>query len=501
MSEADRSLAHKMTVRANDWRNGAIVYQVFVDRFAPSANLDAKKSLYATPRTLHPWSEVPVGGHEDKQLGMWTHELAFWGGDLKSTRGKLDYIQGLGADVLYLNPIQSALSNHKYDALDWAEVAPEYGTRKDVVELAKSLHGKGMKLMLDGVFNHIGRNSPKFQSALRDPQSPFRDWFFFGPEYARGYRSWINSANLVEVKIESPLVQKALYSGTDSVVQKYLRDGVDGWRLDTAFELGPKYLGEITAAAHKAKPDSVVVGEAWNYPQGWVPAMDGIMNFYARRISLDMIAGKLPVRTANRLLERMVTDAGIESLLKSWLILDNHDTDRLESILPDEKERHMAQILQFTLPGCPVLYYGVEVGMEGKGDPGSRGPMRWDLVKDSNPELAWVKRLTNLRKTHRALRIGDYVALDCEKLLGFARHTERTMDSIVVLANPSEEAVTETVSFRDGRLMNGGVMKDLMDGSTKTVYSGMAEVHVPARTVRVYSYMDSKGYTPYKRVP
>ena len=496
----DDYASHVITARAADWRNGAVVYQVFVDRFAPSLNLTAKLHLYDSPRTLREWSEVPVGGHEDPELGVWTHELDFWGGDLKSLESKMEYIKGLDADVLYLQPIQSGFTNHKYDALDWAEVAPEYGTRQDVIDIADSLHRSGMKLMLDGVFNHVGRRSPKFQAALRDPKSPYRDWFFFGKQYPFGYRSWVNSANLPEVKLESKGVQNYLWAKPDSVVQKYLADGVDGWRLDTAYELGKVYLGDITQAAHHAKPNSVVVGEAWNYPAGWFPSLDGIMNFYARQIVLDLVAKKLSPTVAGRMLERMVADCGIEPLLKSWLILDNHDTSRIKSDLPDDSERHMAQALHFTLPGSPIIYYGSEIGMEGKGDPGSRGPMRWDLVSPKNPETVWLKKLISLRKLHPALRYGDYLALDADKLFGFVRQTDRALETIVVIANPSDTAVTEPISCREGRLMNGGQLKDLLTGTTVASFSGILHITVPPKTIRIFAMVNPKGYTPYKRI-
>jgi cyclomaltodextrinase / maltogenic alpha-amylase / neopullulanase len=135
------------------------VYQVLVDRFAPSANLDAKRSLYPAPKVLRTWSEVPKKGTYREDVRVWSHEIDFWGGDLQSTRSKLDYVQGLGADVLYLNPINLAYTNHKYDALDYQKVSPEFGSRDDMKALAVDVHKRGMKLVLDGVFNHMGRNS------------------------------------------------------------------------------------------------------------------------------------------------------------------------------------------------------------------------------------------------------------------------------------------------------------------------------------------------------
>ncbi len=259
----DKQRAPVLAAREADWRNGAIIYQVIVDRFAPAGNLEAKRRLYPPPRKLRKWSEKPQQGTFLPDVQVWSHEIDFWGGDLQSLRGKLDYIQDLGVGVLYLNPIHQAYTNHKYDAQDYFEVSPEYGTRRDVRELADDLHQRGMKLVLDGVFNHMGRTSPWFQEALKDPNSPYREWFYIGDEYKMGYRGWVDIANLPELRMESPAVQARIFGDDDSVVQGFLRDGVDGWRLDVAPELGFNILGKLTEAAHHAKADSVVVGENW----------------------------------------------------------------------------------------------------------------------------------------------------------------------------------------------------------------------------------------------
>ena len=126
--------------------------------------------------------------------------------------------------------------------------------------------------------------------------------------------------------------------------------------------------------------------------------------------------------------------------------------------------------------------------------------MRWDLVSDSNPELKWTKKLVALRKSHPALQIGDYLGLDTDRLIGFTRRTDRALDTVVVLANPSDEIVKETISARDGRIMNGGQLRDLLDGSTVQSFAGLIDVTVPAHSARVYEVVSAKGYTPYKRI-
>ena len=139
---SDQALAGVFEAREQDWRNGAVVYQVYVDRFAPAADLEAKRALYPAPKRLRAWSELPTHGAYLPEAKVWSHEIDFWGGDLQSLRGKLDYIQGLGADVLYLNPIDLAYTNHKYDTLDYRQVSPEYGTRDDARALARDVHAR-----------------------------------------------------------------------------------------------------------------------------------------------------------------------------------------------------------------------------------------------------------------------------------------------------------------------------------------------------------------------
>ena len=239
--------------RELDWRNGAIVYQVLVDRFAPSARLDDKRGLYPAPKVLRDWSELPKPGSYLSDAQLNSQELDFWGGDLASLSSRLDYIQQLGAGVLYLNPIHLAYTNHKYDALDFQEISPEFGDRTDFIRLAADVHARGMKLVLDGVFNHMGRNAPIFQDAITNPESVWRNWFAIGPQYDGGARVWTGYQNLPELHLENPAVRRYLYEDQDSVVRSYLRDGADGWRLDTAFELGHTYLRDLTRAAHAGK--------------------------------------------------------------------------------------------------------------------------------------------------------------------------------------------------------------------------------------------------------
>ncbi len=262
--------------REKDWRNGGIVYQIFVDRFVPSADIKSKAHLYQTPRSLQDWQTLPQRGFKDTKTRYWTHELAFWGGDLKSTTTKIDYLKTLGVQTVYLNPIFDAYSNHKYDTYNYEVVSPEYGNLNDLSKLIQQLKDRGMQLVLDGVFNHMAIESPRFLEASK-PNSPYRDWFVFGNQFPTGVRLWHNAPSLPELNLQNDQVREYLFSGPNSIVKRYIKLGVAGWRLDTAIELGYDYLTELTEAAHEVNPQSLVVGELNNYPQGWSPSMDATM--------------------------------------------------------------------------------------------------------------------------------------------------------------------------------------------------------------------------------
>jgi glycosidase len=497
----------RFSTREADWRAGAVVYQVFVDRFAPSEDLDAKRALYPGPKRLRAWSELPAKGHFVPEAGVWSHEIDFWGGDLASVRTRLSHLEDLEADVLYLNPIHLAYTNHKYDSADYLSVSPEYGSRAELRMLVGDAHARGLKVMLDGVFNHVGRRHAHFQEAMRDERSPFRSWFFIGSQYPNGYRGWADVANLPDLHVERDEVREHLWLARESVVRSYLRDGIDGWRLDVASDLGPNFLRELTDCAHHERPGSAIVGEIWNAPAGWEGALDGILNMNARMILLDYCRGQADAATTADRLRDMVDDAGIEFILRCWTTLENHDTERLAHLVPNEAARRVAHVLQATLPGCPNLYMGQELGTPGGADPENRAPMRWDLVHDGNPEWCFVRGLYRARRAMRALSKGDVVFLRGRRLLAFLRTTEHTLESALVVANMEDVEVEETLSVRDGRIMAGTNFRDALafdrpDAFSAHVHMGFVTLKLPPKSVRVLRVVPPAAgqHSPYKRM-
>ena len=492
---------NKFKLREQDWRNGALVYQVLVDRFARSKNLSNKLDLYKYPRTLQDWDTLPKGGTFVEDVRYWSHELDFWGGDLAGLLEKLDYIKSLGVDVLYLNPICESLSNHKYDATNYLEISKEFGTKEDLDKLINDLHANGMKIMLDGVFNHVGVNNPMFQKAVKN--EGYRHFFDFNEKYPRGVRLWADAPSLPELNLENDEVKDYIYRKPDSVIRSYIRRGVDGWRLDVAFDIGFDILKDLRDHAGLDKEDVMVVGEIWNYPERWLKSIDGVMNFTFREITLRLLRGQITAKKALQMINDSINDAGIEPILKSWNLLDNHDVPRLGHLLNTPKLQKLAQVLQFTLPGSPNLYYGTELGMDGANDPENRAPMRWDLVNDKNENLIWTKSLIKLHKENRALRVGDFISIDSDHLFSFMRVTDDVKDTCIIFINPTDKEVSETVLLRDSRLMNYSGFDVVFGEETKaSLLAGLMDIKLkpfgfvvlkPKTTVE-------KSYTPYKRV-
>jgi len=226
------------------------------------------------------------------------------------------------------------------------------------------------------------------------------------------------------------------------------------------------------------------------------------MHFTLRHLLLGAADRRLPAPAAQRMIARLIGDADYEHLLKSWVYLDNHDTFRVATTLPEPPARRIAQVLQFTLPGSPNLYYGSEVAMEGGDDPEMRAPMRWDRVEQNHPDLAWTRQLTALRRQHRALRVGDFRTVEAQNLIAFQRYTNRAADAVYVFVNPSLQAVSETVLLTDSKTMDGTVLKDVFGGPDERVMSSLLALNMPPQSFKVLRPQigTPEGYNNYKRV-
>lgn len=496
-----------------DWYKNGIVYQVFPDRFARGADWRerAEKALAAhregPARVLvEDWDTPPAyKKSEDGDILEWD----FYGGTLRGVREKLDYLADFGVTVIYLNPIFEAASNHRYDTADYLRIDPMLGDEEEFCALAREAAGRGISIMLDGVFNHCGQDSRYFNrygnypepGAWQGDESPYRDWFFFNEDGT--YDGWWGNPDLPDVNEKSPEYRE-LICGQDGVVRKWLRAGARGWRLDVADELSDSFIEDIKAAMVAERPDGALVGEVWEdasnkmaygklrqYFEG--TELDGTMNYPLRTALLAFVRNQIGAPEMAARLEQLRENYPRDAFFSCLNLLGSHDRERLFTMLGDAPdpdtlsdeecaafrldEGHaslamsrlwLTVLLQMTLPGVPCVYYGDERGMEGFRDPYNRAAFPWD---GGRMDCATVFRnAIAVRKALPVLTTGDFEPFaDGEDVFGFWRRGEDG-ECVCVLANASlHDAHTVRVP------MAGEAVSDVVSGTVPAVVDGCAE--------------------------
>lgn len=496
-----------------DWYKNGIVYQVFPDRFARGADWRerAEKALAAhregPARVLvEDWDTPPTyRKSEDGDILEWD----FYGGTLRGVREKLDYLADFGVTVIYLNPIFEAASNHRYDTADYLRIDPMLGDEEEFCALAREAAERGISIMLDGVFNHCGRDSRYFNrygnypepGAWQGDESPYRDWFFFNEDGT--YDGWWGNPDLPDVNEKNPEYHE-LICGQDGVVRKWLRAGARGWRLDVADELSDGFIEDIKAAMVAERPDGALVGEVWEdasnkmaygklrqYFEG--TELDGTMNYPLRTALLAFVRNQIGAPEMAARLEQLRENYPRDAFFSCLNLLGSHDRERLFTMLGDAPdpdtlseeecaafrldEGHaslamsrlwLTVLLQMTLPGVPCVYYGDERGMEGFRDPYNRAAFPWD---GGRMDCATVFRnVIAVRKALPVLTTGDFEPFaDGEDVFGFWRRGEDG-ECVCVLANASlHDAHTVRVP------MAGEAVSDVVSGAVPAVVDGCAE--------------------------
>ena len=368
-----------------DWCDRAIFYQIFVDRF-------------------HMGSCSKDRNYIDKDWGELPKPKGFYGGDLPGITEKLDYLQDLGINSIYLTPIFQSPSNHKYDTIDYEEVDAMFGTNRDLKELVESAHKRGIKIFLDAVFNHCSYLCKQFQDVLRKgKESVYYDWFMI-----RGERPVMEQVNyecfaacnyMPKWNTNNPEVQKFLLHIATKWIKEY---GIDGWRLDVADEVSHDFWRQFRKAVKAAKPDALIVGENWHDSRPWLEGdqFDSIMNYSFTKACLDYFAYEK--YSAQRFCERLSeilmrnTDQVNEMMLN---LLDSHDTERfLTNVGENADKLKCALAVLFFFVGMPCIYYGTEIGTAGGYDPDSRRTFDWDKTHWNMDIYNTVKDLIRLRK-------------------------------------------------------------------------------------------------------
>lgn len=403
-----------------DWTKNAVAYQIFVDRFDRGRNRAHK--------------------HIDWQGTPTTQNM--YGGDLAGITRRLDYLQDLGANVLYLTPIFLSPSNHKYDTTDYYVIDPNFGTKADLRTLVESAHARGMRIMLDAVFNHIGHTSRFFQDVIRNGrQSRYWDWFFVQGQHVAddlsNYETFANHVpSMPKLNVAHPEVEAYLIQVARHWIQEC---DIDGWRLDVANEVDHVFWRKLRNAVKALKSDALIIGEVWGDALPWLHGdqFDGVMNYWLFEI-LNALPGLVKSDPGELVAQLNAWQFFYpqQAIQSSFNLIGSHDTSRIYSRLGKDLSLFIhVMALLFMLPGIPMLYYGDEIAMEGGQDPDCRRPMIWNKKYQNGRVFDLVRHLAYLKRHEPALsaprvsirlRDGKYVQLE--------RHAENG-DVVVLFIN------------------------------------------------------------------
>jgi alpha-glucosidase len=482
------------------------IYQVFPDRFAigrpPSGDPPLDHPFYRRPgHSLVGWGSPPVRP---------AHGRDHQGGNLDGIRERLGHLEHLGVDALYLTPIFEATSNHRYDLLDHHRVCPALGGEAAFERLARALAERGMGLVLDGVFNHVGRDH-------RWVVEGRHDLLRAGPSPGTP-AAWRGHTSLAEVDVEATEVRAQLIDGPASAARHWLRRGATGWRLDCANDLGPRTCRRLTRAAAEEGAADGVIGEVMAFAADWTAdgILDGVMNYYFRESVVAALAWppRIPAVQLGENLAQLAARFPPSALLRSWNVLASHDVPRLKSALgpgPLAAERaRLATLLMFAFPGVPLIYYGEELGLGGGEDPDNRGAMPWDRPELwDGATLAWHRQLIALRRQQPALLSGDHLPAPQPgrpELLVFGRKTAVPGQACYLVANLAAEPVEALVFIPCGQLYDGLPLVDLLapaDAPRLHPGRGSLEVRLPAFSALLLAPADDhpSGYRFFKPGP
>jgi len=457
-----------------DWFKGGVMYQIFPDRFCKKGTMPDINS-----RVERNWGEEPY--FRPNEYGKVLNN-DFFGGNLKGIESKLPYLEQLGVSVIYLNPIFEAASNHRYDTSDYMHIDPFLGTEKDFQDLINAAQKKGIRIILDGVFNHTGDDSVYFNKyghyssvgAYQSKSSPYYSWYSF-QHYPYDYESWWGIDILPEINENSEDYQRFIF-GEGGVLKKWLGFGIGGYRLDVADELPDFFLQKLRKSVKESNPDAIIIGEVWEdasnkvayskrreYLQGH--ELDSVMNYPLK----EAIIGYVQSGNAGNLLHtvRVLINHYPKQTLDCLMnILGTHDTARILTVLggiychnkeemssscaylsPKAKQKaikklKMAAVLQFTLPGVPCVYYGDENGLEGHIDPFCRRCFDWNHINEDL--LAFYQKLGNVRKEYRDIfKDGDFREIRVEDGLLFYERKNEHGEIYVYVNNSSKRYILE----------------------------------------------------------
>ncbi len=452
---------YKESYKTPEWFKHCVAYQIFPDRFF-NGNEDGSFLGNRTDIIKRKWGEQPY--YKTEQYGDEYLNNDFFGGNLKGIIKKLPYLKDLGISVIYLNPIFRASSNHKYDTGSYEEIDPMFGDIETFKGLCSEAKDMGIRIILDGVFNHVGSNSQYFNKngeydsvgAYQSKDSPYYSWFRFF-DYPDSYESWWGVMTLPQVEEHDESYRNYILHNVNSIIKRWIRNGASGWRLDVVDELPDFFVKELRSEVKSVDDDAVIIGEVWEdasnksaygerrqYFLG--DELDSVMNYPMRLALIDAVLGHIDAAGLDARLMSIKENYPREAYYSLLNIISSHDVERIMTLMGNAPSRHnvdkeyqskfklegysydvakekacLVMGLQMMLPGVPCVYYGDEIGMQGYGDPFCRGCFDWE----NRDEYVFTKYKTmiGIRNSSPAFSLGEYESLyKIGSVYGFIRY-------------------------------------------------------------------------------
>jgi cyclomaltodextrinase len=414
-----------------EWVKSAVFYQIFPERFA---NGDASLNPSATEQ----WGAQPTPSN-------------FFGGDLQGVLDHLDYLQNLGINAIYFNPLFAATTNHKYDTADYMRVDPQFGTNEKLKELVDACHERGIRVMLDAVFNHVGHTFPAFMDVMeKGDASAYRDWFHMWdiplalPNGTLNYATFAFEPIMPKLNTENAAVKQYLLD----VARYWIEEiGIDGWRLDVANEVDHAFWREFRQTVKAANPEVYILGEVWHDSIMWLQGdqFDAVMNYpFTDAVLSFFCKNEIDAAKFADLLGEQLAAYPQQVTETAFNLLGSHDTPRLLTVSEGNIQRmKLATLFQLTYPGAVCIYYGDEIGLTGQGDPDCRKCMIWEEDRQDRELLDFFQQTIRLRQKHAALRSVDIRFLQAEAdstVLVYERRAQDGEQLIIVMNAGADSA-------------------------------------------------------------
>lgn len=427
-----------------------MVYQIFVDRFARKDQKFSAKS----------W-DSPVEGATNE----------FYGGNVRGIISKVDYVASLGTRIVYLTPIFDSNTYHRYDTLDYFRINSMVGDDENFDEMVKAFHSKGIKIFLDGVFNHASSKS-KISNE-------------FGTE-----KRWRGFGDLTELDLDRPEVMKFVLE----IVEYWMKKEIDGFRIDCANDIGMNHLDEIMGKIHEF--GGQMIGEVMTYAKDWLYHMDGVMNYFFRQSTLSMLKGESFLGDYITALNWMIEEYPKDKLLNSWTILSSHDTPRLSYVLQNEKKVRLAIAIQYAFPGIPMIYYGEESGMNGGSDPFNRSPMNWEEKSD---RFEFYQKMEKIRKKVDMLYNGSTKIWKSGNVFSILRY-DSWERFVLFVANPTNSTSVSRIMIPYSYAFDGLEMIDVNSNLVVRIDAGSISVELEPFDFALFVPKDDiANYTFFKK--